>query len=227
MSRRRKSGISKQDREMMEAGAKMAAGFWAKLSWTFRLVLVGVVFALVLIVGGYYLISTQPKTENTPTAVAVQPSPSLSDDDEGEAEVIGREDITPVPGAADTSMGSGGSTTSDWYELHFTNPEYPTNKDHYKGGLDTYLVNLMNKATKTLDVADYDFDLSNVADAMVAAKNRGVVVRMVTDTDTYTNKDTMIQAAFKKLLAAKIPIVQDNRGPIMHNKFTVVDNQYV
>lgn len=225
MSRRRKSGISKQDREMMEAGAKMAAGFWGRLSWTFRLVLVGVIFALVLIAGAFYLISTQPKTESTPTAVAVQPSPSTSDEEQ--AGVIGREEITPVPGATDTSLGSGGSATSDWYELHFTSPEYPTNKDHYKGGLDTYLVNLMNKSTKTLDVADYDFDLSNVADAMVAAKNRGVVVRMVTDTDTYTNKDASVQAAFKKLLDAKIPIVQDNRGPIMHNKFTVVDKTYV
>jgi phosphatidylserine/phosphatidylglycerophosphate/cardiolipin synthase-like enzyme len=223
MSRRKNTGLSKQDREMMQAGAKIAAGFWARLSWTFRLVLVGVIFAIILIAGAYYLYSTQPKTEPTPTQVAAQPTTS----DEEQAGVIGREDITPVPGASDTKMGSGAATTSDWYELHFTSPEYPTNKANYKGGLDTYLVNLMNKATKTLDVADYDFDLANVADAMVAAKNRGVTVRMVTDTDTYTNKDTSVQAAFTILKNAKIPIVEDNRGPIMHNKFTVVDGQYV
>ena len=63
---------------------------------------------------------------------------------------------------------------------------------------------------------------------MVRAKERGVVVRMVTDTDTLNNtKDAAIQAAFAKLKAARIPIVDDQRGPIMHNRFTVIDNAVV
>jgi phosphatidylserine/phosphatidylglycerophosphate/cardiolipin synthase-like enzyme len=86
----------------------------------------------------------------------------------------------------------------------------------------------MDKATKTMDVADYDFDLADVADAMARAKTRGVIVRMVTDTDTLTNvKNKDVQAAFGKLKAVSIPIVDDKRGPIMHNKFTVVDNEWV
>ncbi len=79
-----------------------------------------------------------------------------------------------------------------------------------------------------MGVADYDWDLANVADAMVRAKNRGARVRMVTDSDTLANtKDEAIQGAFAKLKAASIPIVEDNRGPIMHNKFTVVDSRWV
>jgi phosphatidylserine/phosphatidylglycerophosphate/cardiolipin synthase-like enzyme len=51
---------------------------------------------------------------------------------------------------------------------------------------------------------------------------------MVTDSDTLDNtKDTAVQAAFKTLRAASIPIVPDNRPPIMHNKFTVVDGEWV
>jgi phosphatidylserine/phosphatidylglycerophosphate/cardiolipin synthase-like enzyme len=89
-------------------------------------------------------------------------------------------------------------------------------------------VALMARATRTLDVADYDFDLANVAQAMAGAAKRGVRVRMVTDSDTLDNtKDAAVQAAFKTLRDATIPIVPDNRPPIMHNKFTVVDGEWV
>jgi phosphatidylserine/phosphatidylglycerophosphate/cardiolipin synthase-like enzyme len=219
---RRKTKLSKKDLEMAEQGARIAVGFWKRLSRITRLVLVGAIFAIILIAGGVYLIMTQSSLLPQP-AVA----PTITTSDEQEAGDIAREDITPVPGVASSGMGSGGATATDWYELHFTNPEYPTNKANYKGGLDTYLVNLMNKATKTLDVADYDFDLANVAEAMVSAKNRGVRVRMVTDSDTYGNKNKEVQAAFEILRQAPIPIVPDNRSPIMHNKFTVVDQQWV
>lgn len=132
------------------------------------------------------------------------------------------------PAGTVTGIGSGGTATGSWYELHFTSPVYPDNPANHKGGLDVHLVALMDKATKTLDVADYDFDLANVADAMARAKKRGVTVRMVTDTDTLTNtKDKEIQGAFDTLKAVSIPIVDDRRGPIMHNKFTVVDNEWV
>lgn len=220
MSRRRKSSISQKDLEMAAAGASILARFWKKLSRITKLVLVGVIFAIILIAGGVYLYMTLPQFQQP---AVTQPTPN----DEQKAAEVGREDITPVPGAASSSMGSGGATKTDWYELHFTSPEYPTNKANYKGGLDTYLVTLMNKATKTLDVADYDFDLANVAEAMAAAKSRGVQVRMVTDSDTIGNKDAAIQAAFNIVKKAGIPIVEDNRGPIMHNKFTVVDQQWV
>jgi phosphatidylserine/phosphatidylglycerophosphate/cardiolipin synthase-like enzyme len=50
---------------------------------------------------------------------------------------------------------------------------------------------------------------------------------MVTDSDTVANDDEAIQAAFGKLKGAKIPIVEDNRKPIMHNKFVVRDGDTV
>ncbi len=117
---------------------------------------------------------------------------------------------------------------ADWYELYFTKPQYPDDPKNHRGGIDERLVALMDRAQKTLDVADYDFDLSNVAEAMVRAKARGARVRMVTDTDTLTNaKDAKVQAAFKVLKDAGIPIVDDRRPAIMHDKFTVVDGEWV
>lgn len=140
---------------------------------------------------------------------------------------ISRAPAGAKPAGTVTGIGSGGTTTGTWYELRFTAPIYPDNPANHTGGLDTHLVALMDRATKTIDVADYDFDLADVADAMVRAKKRGVTVRMVTDTDTLTSKNKEIQAAFGKLKGASIPIVDDRRGPIMHNKFTVVDGEWV
>jgi phosphatidylserine/phosphatidylglycerophosphate/cardiolipin synthase-like enzyme len=64
----------------------------------------------------------------------------------------------------------------------------------------------------------------------VRATQRGVKVRMVTDAETPGNtKNAPIQAAFKKLRDASIPIVTDSprRSALMHNKFTVVDGEWV
>jgi len=112
--------------------------------------------------------------------------------------------------------------------VYFTDPKYPDDPRNHQGGLDEKLVALMDRARETLDVADYDFDLANVADAMARAKNRGVRVRMVTDTDTLANvKDEKVQDAFRRLKEAGVPIVDDQRPAIMHDKFTVVDGEWV
>jgi phosphatidylserine/phosphatidylglycerophosphate/cardiolipin synthase-like enzyme len=132
-----------------------------------------------------------------------------------------RSGAAPAPVTTTT----GGTTT--WYDISFTTPSYPDDPAKHHGGLDDKLVALINRSEKTLDVADYDFDLKNVADAMALASKRGVAVRMVTDTDTLTNKDADIQAAFKTLKSATIPIVDDKRPAIMHDKFTVVDGEWV
>jgi phosphatidylserine/phosphatidylglycerophosphate/cardiolipin synthase-like enzyme len=119
-------------------------------------------------------------------------------------------------------------TQGDWYELAFTDPRYPDDRANHRGGLDERLVRLMDRATMTLDVAIYDFDLANVADAMVRASQRNVRVRMVTDADTINNiGNEEIQAAIASVKRAGIPIVDDQRQDIMHHKFTVVDGEWV
>ena len=85
----------------------------------------------------------------------------------------------------------------------------------------------MNSSRRTLDVAIYEFNLRNVAEAMAHAADRGVRVRMVTDSDTIADRDTSTQAALDVVRQAGIPIVPDNRRPIMHHKFTIVDGEWV
>jgi len=142
-----------------------------------------------------------------PSVMPAQPTAQSSQDDQ------------PTPAA--------GQELEGWYDIYFTTPRYPDKREYHQGGLDTQLVAFINTAQKTIDLADYDFDLENVANALAKAVGRGVRVRMVTDTDTLTNDDPKIQKAFGILKRAKIPIVDDQRGPIMHDKFVVVDGQSI
>ncbi|MGH2352465.1 MAG: phospholipase D-like domain-containing protein [Chloroflexota bacterium] len=116
---------------------------------------------------------------------------------------------------------------SDWYEIYFTQPRYPDEPEDHRGGIDEKLVALIDGTRRTLDVAIYDFDLANVATAMARATERGVTVRMVTDTDTVEHKDEAIQRALATVKTAGIPMVEDERSAIMHHKFVVSDGEVV
>jgi phosphatidylserine/phosphatidylglycerophosphate/cardiolipin synthase-like enzyme len=134
----------------------------------------------------------------------------------------------PSVGLADASYAASRSSSGAWYEIAFTEPQFADVRSNRRSGPEERLVALMNRAQRTLDVACYEFDLESVADAMARAARRGVRVRMVTDADTLNNsRERAVQAAFEKLRAADIPVVADNRRPIMHHKFTVVDAQWV
>jgi phosphatidylserine/phosphatidylglycerophosphate/cardiolipin synthase-like enzyme len=138
----------------------------------------------------------------------------------------------PAATAAPTTAGaieeeSTPGAASAWYQVYFTTPKYPDKPEYHHGGIDERLVAFINSAKQTVDVADYDFDLQNVATALAQAAARGVRVRMVTDTDTLTNDDAKIQKAFDILKKAKIPIVDDQRPAIMHDKFVVVDGRAI
>jgi phosphatidylserine/phosphatidylglycerophosphate/cardiolipin synthase-like enzyme len=128
----------------------------------------------------------------------------------------------PAPGPAATPV-----ATATWYELFFTTPTYPDRPENRKGGLDERLVQFIDSAKKSVDAADYDFDLTNVAEALARVKRRGVQVRFVTDTDTWTSNNAEVQAAWSILKQAEIPVVDDQRQPIMHHKFMVVDGEWV
>jgi phosphatidylserine/phosphatidylglycerophosphate/cardiolipin synthase-like enzyme len=114
------------------------------------------------------------------------------------------------------------------YEVFFTTPVYPDKPETRHGGIDERFVQYVDAATKTLDVAAYEFDLENVAQAIVRAKSRGVAVRMVTDSDTVNAvKDAETQKALKLVRDAGITIVPDERSAIMHHKFAVRDGEEI
>ena len=98
-------------------------------------------------------------------------------------------------------------------EVFFTTPA----ANAKSGGLDERLAASLDKARKSIDVAVFDFDLENVAEALARAAKRGVQVRMVVDTDN------LKQEAGRIVKRAGIKIVGDKREAFMHNKFIIID----
>ncbi len=91
--------------------------------------------------------------------------------------------------------------------------------------IDTRVCEVINAAKSYCYVAIYSLNQPSIVNALIAAKGRGVDVRVVTDTD-YRWKSGF-QPSYDSLVAAGIPVVEDNRSALMHNKFIVVDGTKV
>lgn len=114
------------------------------------------------------------------------------------------------------------ATTGDWIAVYFTAPVYPDDPDRHTGGVDLYLVNLIDSAQEQVDVAAYQLNLPTVTDALLRAYQRGVQVRLVTDGEYEDEK------MVARLRRAGIPVtVRPQDSGIMHNKFVVVDGAWV
>lgn len=118
---------------------------------------------------------------------------------------------TAEPGAAS----SGGSIS-----VFFTDP-YAPNAGDRTGGPEEELIASINAAENSIDMAIYNFSLVNVADALLDANERGVLVRVVMESEAMENQQPL------RLQEAGIPMVGDQREGLMHNKFIIIDNQEV
>ena len=107
-----------------------------------------------------------------------------------------------------------------YYEIYFTAPENP-NSSREEGGPDLQLVNAINDARISVDVAAYSLSLFSVQNALIQAFKRGVQVRIVMESD---NMDGNVPQA---LQSAGIKIIGDQREGLMHDKFMVIDRAEV
>jgi phosphatidylserine/phosphatidylglycerophosphate/cardiolipin synthase-like enzyme len=86
------------------------------------------------------------------------------------------------------------------------------------------LVAAIGQVQATLDIAAFEWNSPALTEAVIAAHNRGVRVRMVADNEhTIEDSDTTITA----LVNAGIPIVYDQKSSLMHNKFMILDGSTV
>jgi phosphatidylserine/phosphatidylglycerophosphate/cardiolipin synthase-like enzyme len=127
---------------------------------------------------------------------------------------------TPLPAAREPSP-TAGPAAGAWYRVYFTDPRYPDVASEREAGIDAHLVQLIDSAQRTVDVAAYELDLETVVDALLRAKERGVTVRLVTDTDN------LEEEAVQRLKKGGVPVVEDDRSAIMHQKFVIVDGRTV
>lgn len=107
-----------------------------------------------------------------------------------------------------------------WFELYFTDPSNPTSKQ-FTGGLDQPLTAAIDAARVSVDAALYSFRLHDVRDALIRAERRGLLVRVVMESDNMDGADP------QALKDAGIPMLGDRRQGTMHNKFFVIDRSEV
>jgi phosphatidylserine/phosphatidylglycerophosphate/cardiolipin synthase-like enzyme len=106
-------------------------------------------------------------------------------------------------------------------EIHFTRPgvERDMGEDPE---IDDEVAKAIDAAEFSVDLCLYEFGRPNIFEAAIAAHQRGVEVRFVGDGDEYHDE------GYEALAAAGIELVM--RKPldrIMHNKFVVIDAQWV
>lgn len=131
-------------------------------------------------------------------------------------------DVTPTPGDELTpiDLQAGYGLRGPWFELYVTNPDSPLSPQG-TGGIDGPLVEAVDAARLSIDVAAYSITLNSVRNALLRAHDRGVTVRMVMESTNMDSSDV------QRLLEAGIPIVGDNQPGLMHNKFMVIDRSEV
>jgi PLD-like domain len=88
---------------------------------------------------------------------------------------------------------------------------------------DNSVIPLIDEATSTLDIAMFFLTSQQIADAIVAAHNRGVDVRVVIDAGGAANASSKTPA----LCAAGVPVKSENWGGKSHSKWAVADQSAV
>jgi phosphatidylserine/phosphatidylglycerophosphate/cardiolipin synthase-like enzyme len=120
------------------------------------------------------------------------------------------DDYTPI------DLQAGYGLMGPWFELYFTNPDSPLSPQG-TGGVDEPLVEALDAARLSIDMAAYSITLNSVRYALIRAHERGVTVRVVMEADNMDSSDV------EALLEAGILIVGDEQEGLMHDKFVVID----
>lgn len=89
--------------------------------------------------------------------------------------------------------------------------------DDFRGGPDRQLAEAIDQARIQIDAALYDLDLWSIRNALIRAHQRGVQVRLVVESDSLDRPE------IQELMAAGIPLVDDQADSLMHNKFLIID----
>jgi len=119
------------------------------------------------------------------------------------------------------------SPANKWWEVYFTDPLTINNPDVIAGSIEERLIQLINSAQTSIHIASFEFNLTPVAEALIAAKNRSVDVKWMTDDENGLQYDSQPgRGQFSLLMGAGIEVKDDaGRTSLMHNKFWIFDQQ--
>lgn len=109
-----------------------------------------------------------------------------------------------------------------WWHTYFTDPSQATDT------ITLNLVSYINNSKRSIHIAAFEFNLTPVADALIAAQKRGVDVKWVTDDEYGLGADKEKgRGQFAQMKRSRLTVKADNRSDLMHNKFIIFDSQIV
>ncbi|MBN1886918.1 MAG: hypothetical protein JW850_02975 [Thermoflexales bacterium] len=116
----------------------------------------------------------------------------------------------------------------DWWEVYFTDPATLKNPNVLAGSIPEKLIERIDNAQQSIHIAAFEFGLTPVAKALIAAHKRGVEVQWVTDEENGLGADGEAgRRQFAMLKKAGIKVKDDQNSALMHNKFVIFDQQVV
>jgi len=131
-----------------------------------------------------------------------------------------------TPGVVQPTPEKGAPET--WWEVYFTDPPQVNNPDQWQGSIEEVLISHIAQAEFSIDIAAFEFNLTPVAEALLAAHQRGVTIRWITDDEHGIGADEEEgRGQFALLQKAGIEVKDDGRSALMHNKFIIIDGETV
>lgn len=135
---------------------------------------------------------------------------------------------TALPGRTQAAGPTAANASGTWWEVYFTDPLNIKDPANWQGSIEGRLIDKINAAQTSIHIASFEFDLTPVAEALIAAKQRSVDVRWVTDDEHGLEADEEPgHGQFEMLKEAGIEVRSDARTALMHNKFWIFDGQIV
>ncbi len=145
-------------------------------------------------------------------------------DEGGDREVAAPPTVIALPGeVTPLTVGQGFGAQKGFWTVYFNAPTGSSDASTYRNGIDENLAAEIDGVQATLDIAAFEFNNERLTEAVIAAHQRGVQVRIVTDDEFGVEEEESIE----EFVDAGIPVVDDNKTALMHNKFMILDRQVV
>ena len=166
-------------------------------------------FVIVLVLGAIYSLTGNGNEPADPVSVT-EPTSIVAN--------------APTPFVPPSSGGGSG----EWWEVYFTDPVNMDDPEQWQGSIEEVIIKKINNATTSIHIASFEFDLTPVAEALVAAEQRGVEVQWVTDNEHGLEADEEPgHGQFAMIERAGAEVRTDDRTALMHNKFWIFDQRIV
>lgn len=140
--------------------------------------------------------------------------------------------LARLPGAAaqppaDNPAGAGfGAPPADPLKpVAFAGGRYPRYAFSPQGGVEDLLVDALGRAKGTIDMAIFSLYSQRVADALIAAKARGVVVRVVSDV-SQSRRSQPVLALSNAGVGLRLSAGRGGTG-VLHHKYVLVDGAWL